>query len=158
MVTRVRRHTAKTGPSTIRENGAGIAGEAERAPQAAESGEPVYRVKFILPGGRSANILVPKSCYILDAALEAGVELPSLCQQGWCCTCSVRLLEGEVDQSDSRRFYRADRRAGFALICTGKPRSDLKVKSHALEDMRAHRIASGLPVPRGTTLPRVDTK
>ena len=115
-------------------------------------GETWYRVELTLPSGRTACFTLRSEQYILEAAREHGIVLPSLCEQGWCCTCAVRVLEGTVDQSDSRRFYEADRRAGFALICTGKPRSDLKLKTHALPEMRAHRIALRLPVPRGTTL------
>ncbi len=91
--------------------------------------------------------------FVLAAARRQGVALPSLCEQGWCCTCAVQLLSGSVDQSASRRFYPEDRDAGFALICTGRPRSDLRLRTHALAAMRAHRDASGLPVPRGPTLP-----
>jgi len=111
-------------------------------------------VEFILPKGRRACVEVPADRHILAVAREAGIELPSLCEQGWCCTCAARVLEGVVDQSDSRRFYEQDRQAGFALICTGKPRSDLKLKTHALPEMRAHRLALHLPVPRGTSLPK----
>jgi ferredoxin len=116
-------------------------------------GETAHSVELVLPSGRTVCLTVGSEEHILDAAEEQGIVLPSLCRQGWCCTCAVRVLEGVVDQSDSRRFYDADRRAGFALICTGKPRSDLKLKTHALPEMRAHRISLGLPVPRGTTLP-----
>lgn len=68
--------------------------------------------------------------YLLDAGLRAGLDLPSLCLQGWCLTCAARVLEGQVDQSDSRRFYPEDREAGFALVCTGKPLSDLRLRTH----------------------------
>jgi hypothetical protein len=40
--------------------------------------------------------------------------------------------------------------AGFALLCTAKPRSDLRLCPGAKEAMRAHRLAHRLPVPRGT--------
>ncbi len=90
--------------------------------------------------------------FILAAARRQGLELPSLCEQGWCITCAVELLEGEVDQSASRRFYQDDREAGFALICTGMPRSNLRLRPGATEKMRAFRISRRLPVPRGTGL------
>lgn len=105
-----------------------------------------------LPDGRRARIQVPEGRHILECARDAGVELPSLCEQGWCCTCAVRVLSGRVDQSASRRFYEADRAAGFALICTGSPRSELVLLTHQLEAMRAFRIGANLPVPRGPTL------
>ena len=111
------------------------------------------RVRFLLPGGGEVEVWVPGDRFVLDAAREQGVVLPSLCEQGWCCACAVRVLEGCLDQSASRRFYPEDRAAGFALICTGRPRSDLRLQTHALAAMRAHRDACGLPVPRGPTLP-----
>lgn len=105
-----------------------------------------------MPLDRVARIQVPEDRFILECAREAGVRLPSLCEQGWCCTCAVRVLAGRVDQSASRRFYDADREAGFALICTGAPRSDLVLRTHQLPAMQAWRTQAGLPVPRGVSL------
>jgi ferredoxin len=112
-----------------------------------------YQVRAVLPGGRVRCFPAPADAFILDAARAAGLRLPSLCEQGWCCVCAVRVLHGTIDQSASRRFFAEDRTAGFGLICTGRARSDLRLQTHALEQMRAHRLALGLPVPRGTTLP-----
>jgi ferritin-like protein len=68
--------------------------------------------------------------------------------------CAIRtwseICDLTFDQSASVRYYEEDRRAGFALICTGRPRSDLHLRPGAVEEMRAHRDASHLPVPRGT--------
>ena len=111
------------------------------------------RVRLLLPGGREVQVWVAGDDFVLAAAREQGVALPSLCEQGWCCACAVRVLAGRLDQSASRRFYPEDRAAGFALICTGRPRSDLCLQTHALAEMRAHRDACGLPAPRGPTLP-----
>jgi ferredoxin len=108
-----------------------------------------YRVVFHLPAGE-VEVPVREDEFILAAAREYGLELPSLCEQGWCITCACWLLEGQVDQSASRRFFPQDREAGFALICTGCPRSDLSLRPGATEAMRANRIALGLPVPRGS--------
>lgn len=88
--------------------------------------------------------------FVLAAARRHGVELPSLCEQGWCITCAVEIAEGLLDQSASRRYYEADREAGYALICTGKPRSDLRLRPYATEAMRAFRTSRHLPVPKGT--------
>jgi ferredoxin len=113
-------------------------------------GEPAtYRVTFEFPDGPT-TIEVRHDEFILTAARAAGLTLPSLCEQGWCITCAARVLEGIVDQTASRRYYPADRAAGFALLCTGKPRSDLRLRPGATEAMRAHRDAHRLPVPRGT--------
>lgn len=41
--------------------------------------------------------------YILNAGLEAGLELPFTCKGGICGCCVGRVAEGEIDQSDVRR-------------------------------------------------------
>ena len=114
----------------------------------------LYQVVFDLPGG-ARTIEIGGDEFILDAARRAGIKLPSLCERGWCCTCAVKVLSGTIDQSASLRYYEEDRRAGFALICTGRPRSDLSLRPGAVEEMRAHRDASHLPVPRGTRAPHI---
>jgi ferredoxin len=109
-----------------------------------------YSVEFELPDGTRRRVEAGPDDYLLDAGLDAGLDLPSLCLQGWCLTCAARVLEGEVDQSDSRRYYPEDADAGFALLCTGKPRSNLRLQTHQTAAMRAHRDRHGLPATRGT--------
>jgi ferredoxin len=87
--------------------------------------------------------------YLLDAAAAAGLDLPSMCLQGWCLTCAGRILEGRVDQSEARRFYPQDEEAGFVLLCSAYPRSPLRIVTHQKEAMRAHRRRLGLPAPGG---------
>jgi ferredoxin len=87
--------------------------------------------------------------YLLDAARAAGLDLPFMCLQGWCLTCAGRVLEGRVDQSEARRLYPEDEAAGFVLLCSAFPRSPLRIRTHQKEEMRAHRLALGLPAPRG---------
>jgi ferredoxin len=108
-----------------------------------------YQVVFDLPSGE-VTIQVRSDEFILDAARRAGLDLPSLCERGWCMTCATRIVSGSVDQSASFRYYDADRQAGFVLICTARPRSDLRLRPYAVEAMRAHRDAHHLPAPRGT--------
>ena len=109
-----------------------------------------FTVTVQFPDGTTRTFDAGANEYILDAARRAGIELPSLCERGWCTTCAVRVLEGTVDQTDSLRFYPEDAEAGFALPCTGKPRSDLRLLTHQTAAMRQHRDAHHLPVPRGT--------
>jgi len=95
--------------------------------------------------GQTVTIEVDEDDYVLDAARKAGVWLPADCQQGWCTTCAAALLDGEVDQSDSRRYYDVDAEAGLILPCTGKPRSDLRIRACQHERMLDHRAAHDLP-------------
>ncbi len=102
---------------------------------------------FETPLGET-SVWVGSQEYILDAARRAGLVLPSLCEQGWCTTCAAKILKGEVDQADSLRYYPKDREAGFALLCTAKPRSNLRIRIHAASELREYRSRMGLPAPR----------
>lgn len=62
----------------------------------------------------------------------------------------MRVIEGELDHADARRYYAADEEAGFALICTAKPLTDLKLRTFQTAAMREHRNGRGLPAPAGT--------
>ena len=108
-----------------------------------------HSVTFIFPDGHQAQIEVPEDEFILTAAYGAGLDLPSMCLQGWCITCAGRVEgPGEWDQSASLRYYPQDRGAGFILLCTARPQSDLVVRTHQRVAMRDHRLACGLPTPR----------
>ncbi len=109
---------------------------------------PEHQVTFVTDG-REIQVTVAEDQYVLDAGVEAGLDLPYMCLQGWCTTCAARLLSGEVDQSEALRYYPEDRAAGFVLLCSAYARSDLRVQTHQKDPMRAHRQARGLPTPRG---------
>ena len=87
--------------------------------------------------------------HILDAARRAGLDLPSACEMGWDIACACRVLSGDWDNGDARRYFPQDREAGFILICTAKPRSDMRIVTHQREAMREHRAHHRLPAPRG---------
>jgi ferredoxin len=107
-----------------------------------------YRVTFVTPE-REVTVEVGENEYLLEAANAAGLHLPYMCLQGWCTTCAGRVLEGRFDQSEARRYYPQDEAAGFVLLCSAFPRSDLRIRTHQKEQMRDHRRALGLPAPRG---------
>lgn len=102
---------------------------------------------LLTPNGEHTLVMEP-SQHIWDAAQAAGIVLPALCHQGRCLTCAGRMQgPGEVDQSDSDAYFPQDRAAGFVLLCTGKPRSDLRIITHQQREMRAYRRNLGLPAP-----------
>jgi ferredoxin len=107
-----------------------------------------HPVTFI-SGSREVRMEVGEDQYLLDAAVEAGMDLPYMCLQGWCTTCAGRLLEGRVDQSEARRLFPQDEAAGFVLLCSAYPRSALRILTHQKDEMRSHRTALGLPTPHG---------
>lgn len=47
------------------------------------------------------TVTVPPDKSILDALFEAGIDVPSSCEQGICGTCETRIIAGEADHRDS---------------------------------------------------------
>ncbi len=85
--------------------------------------------------------------FLWNAAARNGITLPSICHQGRCLTCAGRLLGGEVDQTSSVAYFPEDKQAGFVLLCTGRPRSDVRIRTHQQWNMREYRSRLGLPAP-----------
>ncbi len=108
-----------------------------------------YRAVFRFADGTERAVAARDDEHLLDAGLEAGLDLPYRCLQGWCLTCAAHLLEGRVDQTDSQRYYAQDREAGFVLPCTGRPQSDVVLETGARDAMRRNRERHHLPFPRG---------
>ena len=114
-----------------------------------------YTVEFVVPtdasikqAGRTLDVEVDDEEYLLAAARAVGIWLPADCQQGWCTTCAARLVSGEVDQGDARRYYDVDEEADFILPCTAKARSDCRIEVDAHEAILAHRARHDLPPGR----------
>jgi ferredoxin len=85
--------------------------------------------------------------YVWYAAANAGVSLPYMCLQGRCLSCAGKLLDGQVDQSSADLIYPEDKADGFVLLCRASPRSNVRIRTHQAESMRASRLAHGLPAP-----------
>ena len=63
--------------------------------------------------------------YILEAAEEAGLNLPYDCRSGTCTTCIQKCLEGEIDQDLAFALDDEDEAKGYRLICIGSPLTDV---------------------------------
>ena len=68
---------------------------------------------------------------VLDAALDAGLNLPHSCKGGNCGACRARLLEGEVTYPNGRPLGLSDAEVadGLILLCQARAVSDLRIEA-----------------------------
>jgi ferredoxin len=79
--------------------------------------------------GTTQTIEVREDQTILQAAYDAGIDLPSSCNAGVCTTCAAQLSQGSVEQSDGMGLSPDLQKEGYALLCVAYPRSDIKLES-----------------------------
>jgi 2Fe-2S type ferredoxin len=79
---------------------------------------------------------------ILDAAKNAGYELPYSCRSGICGSCKGKVLRGDVAPSGASEALSEEERAdGYTLFCQARPCSDVEIGARSITrlDPNAHK-------------------
>ena len=88
-----------------------------------------YTVEFPEEG---RTVEVPANKPVLEAAEEAGMDLPYQCRMGVCGVCSAKRLDsGEVEQTEGMFLSDTEKDEGYVLTCVARALSDLELESNA---------------------------
>lgn len=74
----------------------------------------------LLLDGKLHDLTVSADDYLLDAALNAGLDLPYSCKGGVCSTCRCKVLEGSVTMDKNFTLEAAEVDKGFVLSCQAR--------------------------------------
>jgi ring-1,2-phenylacetyl-CoA epoxidase subunit PaaE len=75
----------------------------------------------ILLDGDEYKVSVPPQKSILEAALDAGVDMPYSCQSGLCTACRGQCTSGKVKMDEDEGLSEKEIKEGYVLTCVSHP-------------------------------------
>lgn len=97
--------------------------------QITSSEKVTANVKIIMDDEEYEFELKTEGVDILQAGVDAGVDLPFSCKGGVCCTCKAKLLEGEAKMAMNYSLLDEEVEAGYILTCQSHPTTEKVVVS-----------------------------
>ena len=83
-----------------------------------------YSITLRSPDGAEEVIQCEGDQYILEAAEDAGMDLPSSCRAGACSSCVAKVLEGTVNNDEQSYLDDDQLEEGLSMLCVAIPESD----------------------------------
>lgn len=96
---------------------------ARKADQVSTTTSALCKVTVKVDGASLKVALHQEGDSILDAALQAGADLPYACKGGVCTTCKAQLESGEVDMDVNYGLEPDEVAAGLILTCQSHPKT-----------------------------------
>lgn len=92
-------------------------------PQTAAQPEASTQVTVVMDGRQRSFGMKDNGATVLEAAEEAGLDLPYSCRAGVCSTCRTRVVRGAVTMMTNYALEPWEVEAGYVLCCQALPAS-----------------------------------
>ncbi len=107
--------------------GTPVAGEQTRKTSSTVDSESAVQdadVTVVLDAERGSFTLSTDGDTILDAATDAGMDVPFACKGAVCMTCRAKLLKGEASMEKNYALTEDEVKQGYILTCQAHPTSE----------------------------------
>ena len=98
-----------------------VQGTINKSDDSASSDELQEREVTIIYDDEEYKVSVAADSTILEAALDADIDLPYSCQSGLCTACRGKCSSGEVKLDEEEGLSEAEINDGYVLTCVGHP-------------------------------------